>query len=348
MKKKIIFTPGPQTTKGNIKRQSIFHRSVESQEIVKKTKEVLCKEFGSKEVLIAQTSASELINIFSLSLKNKVTKNNKIAVIDTGNWSENIVRILESNKFIVNKIDKSIFDKSKTELENFIASLEETLVFGLLNETSTGCIYDYKNIYKEIKKQNKYLFIDAVSYPIFYRKENNLNQECDFLLMSSAKSFHSNPGFSFLGYSKSFEEYDIFENNYYFSLHLMHKFSKINQLPHTYFTNNLQVVCEDIEFTLNNKDKITKKINVLKDKFIEEMSKLGFLVNNKKDIINSNLIVLICPQKIKASELISFMYKNNIFVGGDQANLNSIRVCINYHNNISDVKILINSTKNLK
>ncbi|AOG61022.1 hypothetical protein SHELI_v1c10750 [Spiroplasma helicoides] len=341
MKKQILFTPGPQANHGEMTRENIFHRSQQSVELLNKTRDILKKIFGSEYVFAVPSSALELMNIFVTSLNKDLLLNKKIAVIWSGYWSDKIIKVLTDNGFIVDEISEDIRSYNEDQLEEYFKTTKYDLFFGLVCETSNGKLYEYETIYKVMKKYNKLLFLDAVSYAIFYRKNNDLNQHADFVLMSSAKNFLSSPGFAFLTMRKNYTDYEIFAKNTYLSLDLYwHYEQESGQLPHTFHTVLLSYIYEDLLFTYMNKKEICQKIDKLKSIVDTQMKEIGFELYNKENWDVNNLSVYVCSDGIDATKLIKYLEQHDICVGSDMAKINSFRLCISYKNTEEEINLL--------
>ncbi|AHI52903.1 aminotransferase class V-fold PLP-dependent enzyme [Spiroplasma culicicola] len=342
MKKQILFTPGPQSNCMSEISSNIFHRSQEAENIFASLKTTLQSTFNSQEVLIFPSSATETMDIFIRSLD----KNNKnISLINTGYWAKNIEKIIKGNGFKVVEYQTDIFNLNEFQLEDIIKNDPSDIFFSVINETSTGFMYDFELIYKVLNKYNKLLFIDAVSYPVFYHLHTAKQTTCDFFLMTSAKSFNSYPGFSFIGFKNEINSYQIFKNEGYLTIELFKKFESINQMPHTYNAALLQIIKNNVEWTLKNDQQIIEHVNKLRTKLINEFQKININVYNKDFIEKSNLVVFYFNNQVNVNQLKIYLNENDIFFGADLIAKNTIRICLTISNTIEDIEKLVQLTK---
>ncbi|WP_156952759.1 aminotransferase class V-fold PLP-dependent enzyme [Mesoplasma photuris] len=340
----IIFTPGPQKCKNFSKpNRTIYHRSLEACNNLKLMNQSLAKYTKNTKIISFPLSATETFDVFINSLNKE---NQEVTLIKTGYWSDNLKKVILKNH--LNLIEyENIFDLQEKELIELFSKNKSNLFISVLNETSTGKIYDFSLISKVLKNLNKKLFLDMVSYPIYLNENDDNLLMSDFILLSCAKNFACNPGISYLGFKNVKDIEEMFSENNYLSLKEFEYFNDKGEFIHTYDPNRVWQMNENIEML--NKQKNIRNENISKIDYFKKAIKIsGFELqeNNSKYISNVFHIVITKPN-LTSKQVVDYLAKNNIFVGGDLNEDNSIRVCISLMTTNDEIDLLVNHLKQI-
>ncbi|ARU91978.1 hypothetical protein SCLARK_001461 [Spiroplasma clarkii] len=346
--KSVIFTPGPQKVEGILdKERAVFHRSYEMQNLIAELVAEMKTYFKKQHAYLYPIPGTDVIDLFIRSVDKKQQK--CAGLINTGYWAHNIANVLEGNNIKVNEYARDIFNKSEAELVEIFSQEPATVFYAIASETSTGEFFNYKNIYKALKKTGKYLFMDAISLPVFYFEGNDkYNFDADFTIYSSAKTFHAMPGFNFIVTDIDVATEPLFSNASYSSLKLYADFLKKNQFPNTINTLLFMDFKKCFEYTIFNIPQIKAKIKNLREHLLQKLNDKEIIYLNQEHDAVTNLMALKLPDYMVSDEFMKFTEAQNLFVGRDLMGQNSIRVCFNSYNTIAEVDFLIKLIKDFK
>lgn len=297
----INFTVGPvqmdEETRNIGKEQIPYFRTPEFSELMKENEKLLCKFFDAPEnsrvVFLTGSGTASMeggvINFFS--------KDDKVLVVNGGSFGHRLVELCELHEVPFTEIKLEYGKPLTKEILNQFENQNYTGFLVQLCETSTGVLYDMNLIGDFCKRNNIFLFVDAVSG--FMADEVSMKKmNINAIITGSQKALALPPSMSFTVLDEKAIERckKINVKNMYFNYPNYLLNGERGQTPFTPAVGTLIQLNEKlnrIEATggIENQNKIAKE---RAESFRNKIKHLPFkLFSEEKD--SSNCVTALCP-----------------------------------------------------
>lgn len=195
-------------------RPFMYMRTSEFSEIVKESEQILLQLFhctGGRTIIYTGSGTGAMTAV----VENYCTTKSKVLVVNGGAFG---MRWYELCKYydipVINYCVPFAKNINYTDLESCISQNKPDIVLCQHHETSSGQLFDLKQISEICHKNNVSLVVDAISS--FLAEELNMDElGIDICITSSQKGLNIPPGLSILVFSKSLTQYKFNHKGYY-------------------------------------------------------------------------------------------------------------------------------------
>ena len=204
MKNPLLLTPGPTPVPPEIlkalARPLFHHRTSQYQKLFREVTEGLQRIFGTRHPVY--TFAASGTGAMEAALVNFHSAGDEILVIDSGKFGERFWRIAKAFGLKAEILRAEYGDTVSTEEIEKALDRNPNLksVCLQLSETSTGVVYDLKEIGRRLRTRTALLIVDAISGLGADRLEMDA-WGLDLVISGSQKGLMLPPGLAFLGVS---------------------------------------------------------------------------------------------------------------------------------------------------
>lgn len=320
--RKYLLTPGPtyipSLIRETLAKEIIHHRTQEFRDILKEVHQNLKKIFCTENPVIILTSSGT--GAMEAAITNFLSYEDKIIVINGGKFGQRWKEIAQSYKLNVVEYKLNWGEAPSLDvLDGFLKKNKDIkAIFTTLCETSTGTVYNIKEIASLLKDKDILLVVDAISG---LGQDELLTDEwgVDVVVGASQKGLMLPPGLSFISISSKAEKFMDKSDlpKYYFDLK---KALKSYQNHDTPFTPSVSlVVALKVALEIIIKEGIRerwRKFSLLALATQKAALSLGLTLFSKRP--SNSVTAINTPSDIKAGDLVKLLrekYKVSIARG---------------------------------
>ncbi|UVD81629.1 aminotransferase class V-fold PLP-dependent enzyme [Mycoplasma iguanae] len=352
----LLFTAGPTNiipeTSEILSKGIVHHRSQLMTKYIESTVEKMkiIFEAPNSYPYLVTTSGTGVMESLVVNL---VNQNDKILLINTGDFGERFKEMFETFNF--ENIIELKYNLGKTyKLSQVKKTLSEhkdiKAIFVTYHETSTGVLNNLKQLGELTKNTDILLVVDSVS-AIIAEELKFEEWNVDAATGSTSKAFGLPPGLSVVCLSEKAVKrmYQVNNPRYYFDLRKYHEFyQNYKQTPFTPAVSLILALEASADVLLNISIEKIRKDTLKRYTFLKnELLKLGFEEAVEGDF-SKNLLVMKVPAHIDAKHMRDFININhNIYfeIGRLKRTHTHTRIGIPSVCNDKDIKNLANKIK---
>ncbi len=311
--RKYLLTPGPTYIPSLIRevlaKEIIHHRTQEFRDILKEVHQNLKKIFCTENPVIIFTSSGT--GAMEAAVSNFLSYKGKVIVINGGKFGQRWKEIAQSYKLEIVEYKFNWGEVPSLEVLDELLKKNKDVkaIFTTLCETSTGTVYDIKEIASLVKDKDILLVVDAISG---LGQDELLTDEwgVDVVVGASQKGLMLPPGLSFISVSPKAERFMNSSDlpKYYFDLKKALKSYFNNDTP---FTPSVSlIIALKIALEMMMKEGIKqrwKKFSFLASATRNAALSLGLTLFSKRP--SNSVTAINVPSGIKAGDLVKLLRK---------------------------------------
>ncbi len=311
--KKYLLTPGPTYVPSSIReilaKEIIHHRTQEFRDILKEVHQNLKKIFCTENPVIIFTSSGT--GAMEAAVSNFLSYKDKVIVINGGKFGQRWREITQSYKLDVVEYKLNWGEAPSLDVLDELLKKNKDIkaIFTTLCETSTGTVYNIKEIASLVKNKDILLIVDAISG---LGQDELLTDEwgVDVVVGASQKGLMLPPGLSFISISSKAEK---FMNNsdlprYYFDLKKALKSYFNNDTPFTPSVSLIIALKTALEMIIREGvEQRWKKFSLLASATRKAALSLGLTLFSKRP--SNSVTAINVPSDIKAGDLVKLLRK---------------------------------------
>jgi len=324
MKRKALMTPGPSPVPSFVRealsREIIHHRTDEFKSILSDVHKGLKSCFSTNNPVLVMASSGT--GAMEAAVSNLFSGGDKVLAVCGGKFGERWAEISSGYGLEVISMDIEWGTAPSAQEVSDILNRQKDIkgILTTLCETSTGTVYDIKEIAKVAKEKNALLVVDAISG---LGQDVLLTDEwgVDVVVSGSQKGFMLPPGLSFISLNKKAQEALKNSNlpKYYFDLQKALKSHEKDDTPYTSAVSLIVALKEAIDAI--NKEGMAVRCAKYKRmaKATQEAAKtLGLELFSKSP--SASVTAICSPQGIKSGDLVKVLRsKYGLSIAGGQA-----------------------------
>jgi len=311
--KKYLLTPGPTYVPSSIRealaKEIIHHRTQEFRDILEEVYQNLKKIFCTENPVIIFTSSGT--GAMEAAVSNFLSYKDKVIVINGGKFGQRWREIAQSYKLDVVEYKLNWGDAPSLDvLEEFLRKNKDIkAIFTTLCETSTGTVYNIKEIASLIKDKDILLIVDAISG---LGQDELLTDEwrVDVVVGASQKGLMLPPGLSFISISSKAEKFMNSSDlpKYYFDLKKALKSYFNNDTPFTPSVSLIIALKVALEMIIKEGvEQRWKKFSLLASATRNAALSLGLTLFSKRP--SNSVTAINAPSDIKTGDLVRLLRK---------------------------------------